>query len=150
CVRALSHGELLQRRLLICSLQKYLPSSGPAFPFLTARTRDFSLVTPTTSQSKQFSYIDMEQPDLKTSSVVTSKRRMPKKTSASNTSASGASSGPKTNYELTKPYGGMHGFMRSYGLKTWDNDDVQEAKAILDGFRKVDAAAAEEDKANSK
>ncbi|KAH8998484.1 hypothetical protein EDB92DRAFT_1941314 [Lactarius akahatsu] len=83
-------------------------------------------------------------------SVVTLKHRMPKKSSASNTSASAASSGPKTNYELTKPYGGMQGFMHSYGLKMWDDDDVQEAKAILDGFREIDAAAAEEDKANSK
>jgi len=40
--------------------------------------------------------------------------------------------------------------MRSYGLKMEDHDDVQEAKAILDGFRKIDAAAAEADKANSK
>ncbi|KAH9002677.1 hypothetical protein EDB86DRAFT_2847478 [Lactarius hatsudake] len=75
---------------------------------------------------------------------------MPKKSSASNTSASAASSGPKTNYELTKPYGGMQGFMHSYGLKMWNDDDVQEAKAILDGFREIDAAAAEEDKASSK
>ena len=45
--------------------------------------------------------------------------------------------------------------MDSYGLKIWNDDDVQEAKAILDGFRKYDAeeatpAAQEADKANSK
>ncbi len=44
----------------------------------------------------------------------------------------------------------MKGFMESYGLKLWNDDDVQEAKAILDGFRKDDAAAAEADKANTK
>ncbi|KAH9002679.1 hypothetical protein EDB86DRAFT_2897366 [Lactarius hatsudake] len=43
----------------------------------------------------------------------------------------------------------MQEFMHSYGLKMWDDDDVQEAKAILDGFRKIDAAAAEGDKVNS-
>ncbi|KAH9080426.1 hypothetical protein EDB83DRAFT_2215474 [Lactarius deliciosus] len=69
---------------------------------------------------------------------------MPRKSSASNASASDAdaSSGPKTNYELTKPYGCMQEFMHSYGLKTWDDDDIQEAEAIFDGFKKVDAAAA--------
>ena len=72
------------------------------------------------------------------------------KSSASNSSASDASSGPKTNYAYTKPYGGMKGFMESYGLKLWDDDDVQEAKAILDGFREMDAAAAEMEKADSK
>ena len=75
---------------------------------------------------------------------------MPNKSSASNSSASDASSGPKTNYAYTKPYGGMKGFMESYGLKLWDDDDVQEAKAILDGFREMDAAAAEMEKADSK
>ena len=49
----------------------------------------------------------------------------------------------------------MQGFMESYGLKIWNDDDVQEAKATLDGFRKYDAeeatpAAQEADKANSK
>ena len=75
---------------------------------------------------------------------------MPNKSSASNSSASDASSGPKTNYAYTKPYGGMKGFMESYGLKLWDDDDVKEAKAILNEFRKMDTAAAEKDKANSK
>ncbi|KAH9179335.1 hypothetical protein EDB89DRAFT_2239122 [Lactarius sanguifluus] len=84
------------------------------------------------------------------SSVVTLKHTMPKKSSASTTSASGASSGPKTNYALTKPYGGTQGFMHSYGLNMWSDNDVQEAKAILDGFREIDAAAADGDKANSK
>ncbi len=44
----------------------------------------------------------------------------------------------------------MKGFMESHGLKLSNDDDVQEAKAILDGFREMDAAAAEADKANSK
>ncbi|KAH9002676.1 hypothetical protein EDB86DRAFT_2897325 [Lactarius hatsudake] len=69
---------------------------------------------------------------------------------ASNTTDSDASSGPKTNYAYTKPYGGMKGFMESHGLKLWNDDDVQEAKAILDGYREMDAAATETDKANSK
>ncbi|KAH9179332.1 hypothetical protein EDB89DRAFT_1901321 [Lactarius sanguifluus] len=68
---------------------------------------------------------------------------------ASNTTDSDASSGPKTNYAYTKPYGGMKGFMESHGLKLWNDDDVQEAKAILDGYREMDAAATETDKANS-
>jgi hypothetical protein len=78
---------------------------------------------------------------------------MPNKSSASNASASGALSGPKTNYAYTKPYGGMQGFMHSYGLKMYNPEDVRQAKALLDEFRKDDAAdadAAEADKANSK
>jgi hypothetical protein len=75
---------------------------------------------------------------------------MPNKSSASNTSTSNQSSGPKTNYAYTKPYGGTKGFMDSYGLKLSDDGDVQEAKAILDGFREIDAADAAADKAGSK
>ncbi|KAN0125468.1 hypothetical protein V8E53_015438 [Lactarius tabidus] len=75
---------------------------------------------------------------------------MPNKSSASKSSTSGESSGPKTNYAYTKPYGGMKGFMESYGLKLWDHDDVRQAKAILDEFREMDAAEAEADKADSK
>jgi hypothetical protein len=75
---------------------------------------------------------------------------MPNKSSASNSSASDESSGPKTNYAYTKPYGGMKGFMESHGLKLSDDGDIQEAKAILDGFREMDAAAAEADKTDSK
>ena len=40
--------------------------------------------------------------------------------------------------------------MESYGLKSWDDDDVKEAKAILNEFREMDAAAAEKDKADGK
>jgi hypothetical protein len=74
---------------------------------------------------------------------------MPKKSSASNSSASAEPSKPKTNYAYTKPYGGMKGFMESYGLKLWDHDDVRQAKAMLDEFREMDAAE-EADKANRK
>jgi len=77
---------------------------------------------------------------------------MPKKSSASsNTSASGESSKPKSNYYYTKPYGGMKGFMESHGLKLWDHDDVLTAKRLIDEYRADDAAeAAEAAKANSK
>jgi len=35
--------------------------------------------------------------------------------------------------------------MRSYGLKPHDDDDVQEAKDILEGFRELDEFEANED-----
>ena len=44
----------------------------------------------------------------------------------------------------------MKGFMETHGLKLWNDDDVQEAKAILDGYREMDTITAEADKANSK
>jgi hypothetical protein len=34
----------------------------------------------------------------------------------------------------------MNHFMQSYGLKMHDDGDIKEAKAILDGFRKIDEA----------
>ena len=74
---------------------------------------------------------------------------MPKKSSASNTSASGESYKPDSYY--TESYGGMKGFMESHGLNLWNHDDVEEAKSIIDGFRANDAAdAAEAAKANNK
>lgn len=45
---------------------------------------------------------------------------------------------PKTDYAYTAPYGGMKGFMDSYGLKMYNHDDVQEAKSIIQGFREQD------------
>ncbi|KAH9047709.1 hypothetical protein EDB84DRAFT_1460719 [Lactarius hengduanensis] len=51
------------------------------------------------------SYLDTQRPK-DPASVVALKHRMPRKSSASNTSTSEAdASGPKANYELTKPYG---------------------------------------------
>jgi len=35
-------------------------------------------------------------------------------------------------------YSGMKNMMDSYGLKLSNDDDVQEAKAIIEGFRAVD------------
>ncbi|KAI0248589.1 hypothetical protein BJV78DRAFT_1234696 [Lactifluus subvellereus] len=77
---------------------------------------------------------------------------MPKQSSnaKATTSSSGDTSATKSDYYYTKPYGGMQGFMHSYGLKMYNDDDVQEAKAIIDGFRQLDAADAEAGKADSK
>lgn len=45
---------------------------------------------------------------------------------------------PKTDYAYCKPWGGWQKFMLSYGLKPWDDDDVQEGKAIIQAFRDRD------------
>lgn len=37
-------------------------------------------------------------------------------------------------------FSNMNSFMQSYNLKMHDDDDLQEAKAILDGLRKIDEA----------
>lgn len=34
-------------------------------------------------------------------------------------------------------YDGMQHFMLSYGLKMWNDDDLEEAKAILEGLRET-------------
>ena len=44
----------------------------------------------------------------------------------------------------------MKGFMETYGLRLYRDGDIQEAKSILDGFREIDAAAAEADKTDGK
>jgi hypothetical protein len=76
---------------------------------------------------------------------------MPENSSASNTSASGESYKPQSDYSYTQPYGGMKGFMESHGLKLWNDDDIAEAKSIINGYRANDAYdAAEDAKANSK
>jgi hypothetical protein len=61
---------------------------------------------------------------------------------SSSSSATGSASAPKSNYQYYKAYGGWPGFMHSFGLKTWDLDDVDEGKAIIRAFREDDAAEA--------
>ena len=49
----------------------------------------------------------------------------------------------KSNYQLLKEGGwnNMHDFMRSYDLKTWEPNDYETAKQILEGFREMDQKA---------
>ncbi|KAI0320152.1 hypothetical protein OF83DRAFT_656388 [Amylostereum chailletii] len=55
---------------------------------------------------------------------------------------------PKSN---NSPFGGWKGFMRSYGLKPEDLDDVEEGKKILEAFKEQDRDEWEEaQKAKSK
>ncbi|PMD49323.1 uncharacterized protein K444DRAFT_622882 [Hyaloscypha bicolor E] len=64
-------------------------------------------------------------------------------TSDSSTKASSnSSSGEKSQNQMIKDAGfsNMNRFMQSYNLKMHDDDDLREAKAILDGLRKVDGA----------
>lgn len=46
-----------------------------------------------------------------------------------------------SDYQLIKKGGWNHkfDFMRSHGLKTWEDEDHDQARKILDGFRKFDA-----------
>ncbi|KAI0056561.1 hypothetical protein BV25DRAFT_1832097 [Artomyces pyxidatus] len=62
------------------------------------------------------------------------------KSSKSSSSSGGSSSTytPKSNYAYHQSFGGYNNFMASYGLKPWDDDDVQEGNAILDAFREGD------------
>jgi len=45
---------------------------------------------------------------------------------------------PKSNYQYYKDFGGFNNFMHSHGLKTYDHNDIQEGKAIIEGFREQD------------
>ncbi|BDD63673.1 hypothetical protein MPDQ_000591 [Monascus purpureus] len=41
---------------------------------------------------------------------------------------------------IVKSYGGWTMFMASFGLKPWNDDDVQEAKRILEAFVEDDSS----------
>ena len=55
---------------------------------------------------------------------------------SSNDQKDASNSKEVSDYSITKPYGGMKGFMESYGLKIWNDDDVQEAKQIINEMKK--------------
>ena len=59
--------------------------------------------------------------------------------SAAGSTNTSAFSQPKSQNQLIKDAGfdNMDRFMKSYGLKMHDHDDVQEAKDILDGYRQI-------------
>ena len=61
---------------------------------------------------------------------------------------SGASSG-KSDYQMLKDQGfsGKKDFMESHGLKVWNHNDHQEAKAIMDAYRKYDEMYGQEENA---
>jgi hypothetical protein len=46
----------------------------------------------------------------------------------------------KSNNQMVREagYDNFKDFAESYGLKMFNHEDVEEAKAILDGFRKID------------
>jgi hypothetical protein len=59
---------------------------------------------------------------------------------SSDSSAAKASTGNESPcYSIEKEYGGQQNFMHSYGLKMWNDGDVQEANAIADEMLKQDA-----------
>jgi len=43
-----------------------------------------------------------------------------------------------SNYSITKSWGGMHNFMASHGLKTYNPDDFDEAHQIIDAIKQAD------------
>lgn len=49
-----------------------------------------------------------------------------------------------TNSSITESWGGMKNFMESYGLKLYNHEDVEEAHAIIDAFKKSDWEARQE------
>ena len=42
---------------------------------------------------------------------------------------------PPSNNSIYQTFGGWPGFMHSHGLKPWNDDDVQEGKAIVAGMK---------------
>lgn len=53
-----------------------------------------------------------------------------------------------SNDSIYEEYGGMRNFMHSYGLKMYNDDDVEEAKAIATEMRRQDDQEGEPDGAD--
>jgi hypothetical protein len=54
---------------------------------------------------------------------------------------------PPSDNSIYSSFGGWPNFMRSYGLKTWDLDDVEEGKRIVEAFKANDKEEWEEKQA---
>jgi hypothetical protein len=72
----------------------------------------------------------------------TNKQSSSNSAAVGNNSSNPPSSDRKSDYRMVKDAGfdNMNRMMQSYGLKMSNHEDVLEAKAILDGFRKIDEA----------
>ena len=54
---------------------------------------------------------------------------------------------PRSDYSIHQSYGGWNNFMHSHGLKPWNDDDVQEGKAIVQAMKEMDKQDWEEEQA---
>jgi hypothetical protein len=54
---------------------------------------------------------------------------------------------PPSNADIYRPFGGWNGFMHSHGLKTWNLDDVEEGKQIVEQMKENDKMDWEEEQA---
>jgi hypothetical protein len=54
-----------------------------------------------------------------------------------NKSSSSSSNIPPSTNSIVKPFGGMHGFMNSYGIKQ-TQEGYEEAKEIINAFKQAD------------
>ena len=53
-----------------------------------------------------------------------------------------------SDYSIVKPWGGMKNFMESYGLRIYNDEDIQEAKAIIKAFKQAEYEERAEEKIN--
>ena len=53
-----------------------------------------------------------------------------------------------SNSSITKPFGGMHNFMNSYGLKPTNTDNYDQAHEIINEMKKADWKESQEQKNN--
>ena len=70
---------------------------------------------------------------------------MPHAHSSGSNSGSSAGYTPKSDYAYYKAYGGFNNFMHMHGLKSWDHDDIQEGKRIIEAMREADRQEWEEE-----
>jgi hypothetical protein len=51
-----------------------------------------------------------------------------------------------STYLIVQPYGGMHGFMNSYGIRHYEEGGYEEARQIINEMKKSDYEAMQENK----
>jgi len=64
-------------------------------------------------------------------------------------SSTGSAYIPQTDSSYYKSFGGWPRFMHSYGLKPWDDNDVEEGKRIIETFKEQDRLQWEEEQAQA-
>ncbi|KAF8980153.1 hypothetical protein BDQ17DRAFT_1371775 [Cyathus striatus] len=68
----------------------------------------------------------------------------PKSSSSSSSKDSSSDYQPRSNNSYYKTFHNYPGWMASHGLKHYNQDDVVEGKAILEGYKEMDRISWEE------
>ncbi|GJJ15809.1 hypothetical protein Clacol_010087 [Clathrus columnatus] len=63
---------------------------------------------------------------------------MPKNSNGTTSKSTSSSRSSNSDYAIYKSYGGWQNFHHCHRLKPWDDDDLEEGKAIIQALRDAD------------